>query len=65
MQAAAYEPVQSWDAGTNLSAMTVDFMLEVVTHSGVNKTEGTLVPVLESSVLPLTRVDGAFWPARR
>ena len=36
-QAVAYEPVQSCEAGTKLSLMTVAFMFFVVTHFGVKR----------------------------
>ena len=44
--------------------MTVEFMLAVVTHSGLSRTEGTETLAAVSSVGPLTREDGGVWPAR-
>ena len=64
MQALANEPAHSWLAGTNLSAMTVEFMLAVVTHVGVSRTDGTLTLAVVSWVEPLTRVVGGVSPAR-
>ena len=65
VQSAAYEPVQSCEAGTKLSLITVAFMFFVVTHSGVSRTDGTLVLEVVSAVLPLTSDFGGVLPARR
>jgi len=43
VHALAKEPAHSCEAGTNLSAMTVEFMLAVVTQSGLSRTDGTEV----------------------
>jgi hypothetical protein len=64
VHALAKEPAQSWEAGTNLSAMTVEFMLAEVTHSGLSRTDGTSTLDVESSVWPFTRAAGGVWPAR-
>jgi len=64
LQSAAKLPAQSCEAGTNLSAMTVEFMLALVTHSGLSRTEGTAVLEVVSSVVPLTRLDGGVWWSR-
>ena len=50
--------MQSCEAGTNWSAMTVEFILDVVTHSGFSSTEGTWVLAVVSVVVPLTRLAG-------
>ena len=65
MQSAAYELVQSWDAGTKPSLITVELTVCGVTHSGVSRIEGTLAPVLMSFTVPLTRDAGGVTPARR
>ncbi len=65
LQSAAYEPVQSCEAGTKLSLMIVAFMFFGVTHSGVSSTEGTLTLAVVSSVVPLTSDFGGVLPARR
>jgi len=64
LQALAKEPLQSWDAGTNLSAITVEFMLDVVTHVGLRRTDGTEALAVVSWVEPFTSEDGGVWPAR-
>ena len=43
VQSAAYFAVHSCDAVTNPSAMTVEFMLDGVTHSGFSRTDFTAV----------------------
>ena len=48
----------------NLSEITVVFMLDGVTHSGLISTDGTAVCVCESCVLPFTRAAGGLTPAR-
>jgi hypothetical protein len=63
-RAVAYLPAHSWDAGTNLSAITVEFMFEEVTHSGFSSTDGTATCSWVSSVEPFTSVDGGVFPAR-
>ncbi len=64
LQAAAYLLVHSWAAGTNLSAMTVEFIFVVVTQVGVKSTEGTAVWVLLSIVVaPPVSADGGVTPA--
>ncbi len=65
MQSAAYEPAQSWEAGTKLSAITVEFMFLVVTHSGVRRDDVTLRCEVGSTVVPLVRLAGGFFPSRR
>ena len=65
VQAEEYDPAQSCDAGTNLSAITVDFMFFDVTHTGVSSTDGTWVCDVESRVLPLTSEAGGLTPALR
>ncbi len=64
VHALAKLPEQSWDAGTNLSAMTVEFMFAVVTHFGVSRTEATDCLVCGSVVVPLSRLAGGVAPAR-
>ena len=64
MQALAYEPAHSVEAGTNLSAMTVLFMFAVVTHFGVSRTEGTVTFAVVSLTEPFTSDDGGVCPAR-
>src|ERR1019366_3020405 len=64
VQAALYADVQSCDAGTNLSAITVVFIFAGVTHVGTKSTDGTCACSVESVVLPLTRADGGASPAR-
>ena len=64
MQAALYLDVHSCDAGTNLSAITVEFIFEVVTQVGVKSTEGTeVLPLVSFVVAPLVSVDGTVAPA--
>jgi hypothetical protein len=54
------------DADTNWSLMTVSFMFVVFTHVGVSRTAGSVtVESLGSVVVPLTRLAGGVWPARR
>src|SRR5580692_5640933 len=64
VQSFAYLPAHSWEAGTNLSAMTVEFMLAVLTHSGVSSTDLTEVFVCGSVVVWLSRLAGGVRPAR-
>src|SRR2546430_6369864 len=40
VQSEANLPAHSCEAGTNLSAMTVEFMFVGVTHTGVRRTDG-------------------------
>jgi hypothetical protein len=63
-QAAAYSRVHSAEAATNLSAMTVEFMFAVVTHSGVSSTERTDLLVCGSVRGQLRRPSGGVTPAR-
>src|ERR1700722_3398755 len=65
LHASAYWLVHRALAVTNLSAITVLFMFCVVTHSGISRTLGTLAFEPGSTVLPLTRLDGGVWLARR
>jgi hypothetical protein len=46
-----YFAVHSWEAGTNLSAMTVEFIFDVVTQVGVKSTDGTATLDLVSLVV--------------
>jgi len=59
--------VHSADAEMNWSLMTVEFMLEVVTHSGVSKDAGCVDPVTPFGgvVVEFTRLLGGVLPARR
>jgi hypothetical protein len=43
----------------------VDFMFLVVTHSGVRRDDVTFLLEVGSTVVPLTRLAGGFFPARR
>jgi hypothetical protein len=63
-QAEAYLPEHRWEAGTNLSAMTVEFMFSVVTHSGVSSTDATDVLVCGSVMFQLSRLVGGVTLAR-
>ena len=56
--------VHSWAADTNWSAMTVEFIFSVVTHSGVRSTEATDVLVWGSLMCQLSRLAGGLTPAR-
>src|ERR1039457_1309842 len=64
VQAALYLAVHSWAAGTKLSAMTVLFIFDGVTHSGVKSTDATATLAFVSMVLPLTSAAGGALPAR-
>ena len=61
--------VHTSETVTCFEAMTVDSMVEAVTHSGVNRTEGTFfsdeIVAPESVVLPLMIPAGGFTCARR
>jgi hypothetical protein len=63
-QAEAYLPAHRADAFTNPSAMTVEFMVCVVTHSAVSSTDFTDALVCGSVKLELSRLAGGFTPAR-
>ena len=58
MQALAYLSGHSWETVTKWSAMTVEFMFLVVTHSGVSCTDGTDVRVCGSVRGQVSRVCG-------
>src|SRR6266704_2777454 len=65
VQAALYLAVHSWEAGTNLSAMTVEFIFDVVTQVGVKSTDGTKTwPVVSIVVWPPVSAVGTWTPAR-
>src|SRR5579884_2330211 len=67
VQTLAPTAVHSVEASMNLSLMTVEFMLETLTQTGVNSDAGWVEPVtpLGGLVVEFTNAVGGFLPARR
>src|SRR6516165_11959453 len=66
LQALAPASPQTSAGVTNLSAMTVDCMLALVTHTGVSRVAGSVMLGLAgSTVVPFSRADGGVAPASR